>query len=59
MKVDLEEFQSDMINPDFVKIVEAYGIDGVSINTKDELLSALNKYISTPCPVLFDIHTRG
>ena len=52
-------YQSDMINPDFVKIASAYGIQGVSITTSDELEQALNKYIISDAPVLFDIHTIG
>ena len=52
-------YQSDMVNPDFVKIASAYGIQGVSITTSDELEQALNKYIISDAPVLFDIHTIG
>ena len=48
-----------MVNPDFVKIASAYGIQGVSITTSDELEQALNKYIISDAPVLFDIHTIG
>lgn len=50
-------YQSDMINPDFVQIAQAYGIRGVSINSSEELEKALDKYISADFPVLFDIHT--
>lgn len=50
-------YQSDMINPDFVKIASAYGIKGVSIETSEQLETALNKYISADYPVLFDVHT--
>ena len=47
-------YQSDMINPDFVQIAQAYGIRGVSINSSEELEKALDKYISVDFPVLFD-----
>lgn len=50
-------YQSDMINPDFVQIAQAYGIRGVSINSSEELEKALDKYISADFPILFDIHT--
>lgn len=50
-------YQSDMVNPDFVQIASAYGIRGLSINTAEELETALDKYISASYPVLFDIHT--
>ena len=50
-------YQSEMINPDFVQIASAYGIEGVYINNKVDLENALDKYIPTNKPVLFDIHT--
>lgn len=50
-------YQSDMINPDFVQIAQAYGILGVSITSSEELEKALDKYISLNEPVLFDVHT--
>lgn len=52
-------YQSDMINPDFVQIAQAYGIRGVSINSSEELEKALDKYISADFPILFDIHTAS
>ena len=39
---------------DFVKIAQAYGIDGVRVESRDEVQSALKTAISTPGPFVLD-----
>ena len=40
--------------PDFVKLAEAYGANGVRAQTPDELDSKINEMLDTDLPVLFD-----
>lgn len=39
---------------DFVKIAQAYGIEGIRVESRDEVLSALKTAISTPGPFVLD-----
>jgi acetolactate synthase I/II/III large subunit len=39
---------------DFVKIAQAYGIDGIRVNSRDEVQAALKTAINTPGPFVLD-----
>jgi len=41
-------------NPDFVKLAEAYGADGIRVTTPEEVRPALEKAIASPRPVVLD-----
>jgi acetolactate synthase I/II/III large subunit len=43
-------------NPDFVKLAQAYGADGVHVERSSELREALQTGISSGLPFLIDIH---
>ena len=42
-------------NPDFLKIVEAYGIHGIQVNSSEQVHSAIAEAIKHPGPVLLNI----
>ena len=42
--------------PDFVKLADAYGIDGYSVSTKEEFVKAFEKALSKNAPSLIDAH---
>ncbi len=48
--------QTDLlsVNPDFVKLAEAYGVHGIRVERPEEVRPALDKAIATPGPVLID-----
>jgi len=48
--------QTDLlaVNPDFVKLAEAYGVLGLRVERPEEVRPALDKAIATPGPVLID-----
>ena len=48
-------YQSSLINPDFKKIAESYGIQGYTIRTTEELESALKEIFKYKKAVLLDI----
>jgi acetolactate synthase-1/2/3 large subunit len=41
-------------NPDFVKLAEAYGITGIRVNDKSEVVGAIQQAMETPGPVVVD-----
>ena len=43
-------------NPDFAKVAEAFGLRGVSVNTRDELKSAVADAHAYDGPVVLDVH---
>ena len=53
-----KKYESDMINPDFVKIAQAYGILGYNISTKNELQQALKESFKYKKAVLLDIKIK-
>ena len=55
---DDKKYESDMINPDFVKIAQAYGILGYNISTKNELQQALKESFKYKKAVLLDIKIK-
>ncbi|RYD05235.1 hypothetical protein N752_10595 [Desulforamulus aquiferis] len=45
---------SELANPDFVKLAEAYGAEGYRITKKDEVAPVLQAAIQSRKPVLMD-----
>jgi len=45
---------SPLFNPDFVKVAEAYGIHGLKVKRKDEVIPAINKAMAYEGPFLID-----
>lgn len=43
-----------LVNPDFVKIAEAYGAVGIRVTKKEEVRPAIEKALATPSPVFID-----
>ncbi|KUO66391.1 MAG: acetolactate synthase catalytic subunit [Gracilibacter sp. BRH_c7a] len=41
-------------NPNFIKVAEAYGIKGISIDTPEQVEPAIKEALATPGPVLLD-----
>ena len=48
---DMEHYQTDLENPDFIKLAAAYGIDGVQIDTLKDLEFLLEKDLKGPLVV--------
>jgi len=46
----------DDANPDFVKVAEAYGAEGLRVERKEDVRPALEKAIASPKPVVLDFH---
>ena len=42
-------------NPDFIKVVEAYGIRGIRVDSFEQARSAIAEALEYPGPVLLDI----
>ncbi len=47
---------TELANPDFVKIAEAYGATGIRIEKADEVVPAIEKALQTDGPVFMDFH---
>jgi acetolactate synthase-1/2/3 large subunit len=45
---------SELINPDFVKLAEAYGAVGIRVTKKEEVVPALKRAIKSKKPVMID-----
>lgn len=45
---------SELLNPDFVKLAEAYGAEGIRVTKKSELVPALEQAIRSSKPVMLD-----
>ena len=45
-------------NPDFVKIAEAYGIRGIRVTRKDQVLDAVQQAMETAGPVIVDFMVK-
>ncbi len=46
---------SDLVNPDFVKFAESFGVEGRRATTPEELRRALEKALAADAPVLIEI----
>jgi pyruvate dehydrogenase (quinone) len=53
----ITDLETDMLNPDFVKIAEAMGMPGITINDPAEVKSEIEKAFSLEGPVLVNILT--
>ena len=47
-----------MVNPDYVKIAEAYGIDIVSVEKREDLDAAIAKMFSDDAPFILNVHVE-
>ena len=45
----------DLINPDYVKLADAYGIQGIRANSPEALAEALHAAKSSDMPVIIDV----
>lgn len=52
---DMEHYQTDLENPDFVKLAAAYGIDAVQVNTLEDLEFLLEKDLKGPLVVEINV----
>ena len=46
---------TEMISPDFVKVADAYGIDGCSVSNREDLDAAMRKMIDSEGPYLLEV----
>jgi len=53
----IPDLETDMLNPDFIKIAEAMGMTGISIDEPDDVKSGLEKAFLHGGPVLVSIQT--
>jgi acetolactate synthase I/II/III large subunit len=48
--------QTQLKNPDFVKVAESYGIKGIKVTKKEEVKGALKEAMETAGCVVLDFH---
>ena len=53
---DIEKYQVDLINPDFVKLAEAYSIDSMKVESKEDLEFAIDRAFNSSHAFLADVH---
>jgi pyruvate dehydrogenase (quinone) len=53
----IPDFETDMLNPDFIIIAEAMGMTGIGIDNPDDVKSGLEKAFMHEGPVLVSIQT--
>ena len=53
---DIEKYQVDLINPDFVKLAEAYTIDSMKVESKEDLEFAIGRAFNSSHAFLVDVH---
>jgi len=46
---------TEMISPDFVKVADAYGINGCSVHSRDDLDVAMRRMLNTEGPFLLEV----
>lgn len=46
---------TEMVNPDFVKLAEAYSIPAKKVENRDDLLKALNEMLDSPGPYFLEV----
>ena len=52
---DMDKYQIDLSNPDFVKLAEAYGIDSMKVESKEGLELAIDKAFGSDHAFLADV----
>jgi pyruvate dehydrogenase (quinone) len=55
----VEPYETDLKNPDFAKLAEAYGILGIGVERHDDVPGALTRAFAHPGPALVSIRTAG
>ncbi len=53
----IPDLETDMLNPDFIKIAEAMGMQGIGIDDPDDVKSGLERAFKCEGPVLVSIQT--
>ncbi len=54
-----EPFETDLTNPDFAKLADAYGMLGIGVDSHDDVPKALSQALAHPGPALVSIRTAG
>ena len=52
---DMGKYQIDLVNPDFVKLAEAYGIDSMKVESREDLELAIDKAFNSSHAFLADV----
>ena len=52
---DMDKYQIDLSNPNFAKLAEAYGIDSMRVESRDDLDLAIDEAFSSNHPFLVDV----
>ncbi len=52
---DMDKYQIDLRNPDFVKLAEAYGIDSMKVESREDLELAIDKAFNSNHAFLADV----
>ncbi len=55
----VEPYETDLKNPDFAKLAEAYGILGIGVDRHDDVPGALTRAFAHSGPALVSIRTAG
>jgi pyruvate dehydrogenase (quinone) len=55
----VEPFATDLHNPDFAKLADAYGMLGIGVDRHDEVPDAIAKAFAHPGPALVSVRTAG
>lgn len=53
------EVDGETWSPDYAAIARAYGIEGITVNSADELLPALQKAVALNKPVVIDVYMKN
>ena len=53
------EVDGESWSPDYAAIARAYGIEGITVNSADELLPALQKAVALNQPVVIDVYMKN
>ncbi|WP_126246464.1 thiamine pyrophosphate-dependent enzyme [Chitinophaga rhizosphaerae] len=53
----LPDWQTDMHNPDFAMLAQAYGLPGITVSQPDQVTAAISNAFTQPGPVLLNIMT--
>jgi acetolactate synthase-1/2/3 large subunit len=53
------EVDGESWSPDYAAIARAYGIEGITVNSADELLPALQKAVALNKPVVLDVYMKN
>jgi pyruvate dehydrogenase (quinone) len=54
-----EPFETDLHNPDFAKLADAYGILGIGVDRHDDVPEAIERALAHSGPALVSIRTAG